>query len=346
LAGRVDAASRWLSTGETFGGDTARSEREPRRVKEPPPTSSATLAPGLRELAEAQQWVLGRAQLRLFGVDEGAIRAHQRARRWRVVGRAVVLHRGPLTRPQRAWVAVAQAGDVGALAARSALEVDGLRGWECDDVHVVVPRGRWVCRVPRLVVHESRRFVPTEDVARVPWGPRRTSVGRSAIDAAAWSRHPRTAGGLLAAVVQQGLATPAELADALDQVGRVRHCRLLRGVIGDLSGGAQSMAEIEMTKLVRRAGLPLPRRQVRRRDASGGTRYLDLEVDLPDGTVLCIEVDGGFHTEVRNWWADQRRHNQLARPGTVTLRFPTLTIRVAPEEVLADLVRTRRQHAP
>ena len=113
-------------------------------------------------------------------------------------------------------------------------------------------------------------------------------------------------------------------------------------MIADVGGGADSLAEMEMASLIRRAGLPAPRRQAFRRDASGRRRYVDLEVDLPDGTVLAIEVDGSHHLDVRHWWSDQQRQNDLAEAGRLLARFPADVVRTEPEAVVEVL---RRHHA-
>jgi hypothetical protein len=43
----------------------------------------------------------------------------------------------------------------------------------------------------------------------------------------------------------------------------------------------------------------LPRGQRARLDRAGRRRWTDAEWDLPDGRVLVLEVDGGFHDDVR-----------------------------------------------
>ena len=42
----------------------------------------------------------------------------------------------------------------------------------------------------------------------------------------------------------------------------------------------------------------MPDRQVRRRDASGRVRFTDAQWPLPDGRIVVLEVEGGFHMEV------------------------------------------------
>src|SRR5699024_9876344 len=82
---------------------------------------------------------------------------------------------------------------------------------------------------------------------------------------------------------------------------------LFRQVLNDISGGAQSLGELDVGKICRDRGLPAPTRQTVRRDAAGVQRYTDCEWTLPDGRVVVLEVDGGFHMEVAHWESDIAR---------------------------------------
>jgi very-short-patch-repair endonuclease len=52
---------------------------------------------------------------------------------------------------------------------------------------------------------------------------------------------------------------------------------------------------------------------------------------------LHVEVDGGQHMEVRQWWADMKRQNALWIPGDRVLLFPSWAIRHRPAEVVAQV---------
>jgi len=89
--------------------------------------------------------------LRLRGVSPGRIRAQLAARRWQRCGHAIVLHNGPLSRHQRWVVGRTHGGPRAILTAFTAAEAYGLRGWERDTIHVLVPGGthlRVGCPVP------------------------------------------------------------------------------------------------------------------------------------------------------------------------------------------------------
>jgi hypothetical protein len=190
----------------------------------------------LAVLAQQQDNVVSRSQLLQLGISARQIDAQLEARRWKCVGPLVtVLDNGTLSPGQLRWVAVLNAGVGAALCARTALEVDGLRGWEDPGIHVVVAKGARPPTLAGIVLHESRRYEPDRDrhPVALPW---RTRIERSAIDAGAWSRSPRTACGLLAAVVQQRLTQSDRLLAELHSAGHVRHRRVMasRGSAGDM----------------------------------------------------------------------------------------------------------------
>jgi hypothetical protein len=309
--------------------------------------------PGLAELATAQSEVCSRAQLGAMGVDAKAVDCHLLNLRWRTLGPLVVaLHRGPLPSRARRWAVVLNAGSNAALAAWTALHEWGLQGWERDAVHVVVRRGVRPTAMPTavgpIVVHESRRHRGDDIVLRN--GLPMHSPERAAIDAAAWSASSRAACGLLAAVVQQGLTTATRLSAELDTVGRVNRLRAMRFALADIEGGSHALSEIDFVRFCRDWGLPVPVRQVVRRDSAGRRRYLDVEWRLPDGRRLALEIDGIGHLQVERWYDDLLRAAELMASGGTEgplIRLPAMACRTEPERVarilrvlLAPVVRT------
>jgi hypothetical protein len=297
----------------------------------------------LAQLAAAQSGVLSRRQLAAAGIGDNHVRAAIRARRWRAFGRnVVVLHNAELGERQPRWIAVLLPDKPAALAGLSATQAAGLRGFESDVVHVLVAHDTHT-QVPSWVkLHESRRFTAADILPGV--GPARTSTARGAIDAAAWSRYPRRACAILCAAVQQRLTTQDRLSTELRRAGAVRHVRIMREILGDISGGGHTLAEIDLGPLAARAGLPLPNRQALRPEPNGRIRYLDAEFDLPDGKVLAVEVDGAVHLQPESWWNDAKRQNEVVIGGRPMLRFPSLTIRLSPDEVIDQLARMRQAH--
>lgn len=292
----------------------------------------------LAKLSREQCDVVRRDQLDGI-VSEARTRAQLAARRWRDVSQTVLaLHNGPLSIEQQRWAAVLAAGDDAALAGRTALSLAGMQRWEDEIIHVLVPMGHRMpaMRVVRMKLHQSRNL---QDWQILDAAPRRTTVARSAVDAATWSRSPRTAAGLVTAVVQQGLTTVALLAEALDVAGPIRHAPLLRATLHDIEGGAQSLAEIDFGKLCRRYELPEPERQVVRLDGDGHRRYLDALLTAPDGREVGVEIDGAHHREADQWDRDLDRGNEISIGGTLVLRFSATTVRTQPGRVAAQLRR-------
>ena len=105
-------------------------------------------------------------------------------------------------------------------------------------------------------------------------------------------------------------------------MGSVRHRATMRRALADIAGGADSLAEIDFARLCRSVGLPEPSRQVRRRDASGRWRYLDVEWRMPRGR-LVVEIDGIGHMERERWYDDLLRDAEIGTDRrTVRLRLP------------------------
>ncbi|MEJ5945876.1 hypothetical protein WDZ17_11285 [Pseudokineococcus basanitobsidens] len=289
-------------------------------------------------LAEDQAGVVSRAQLRAAGLGPDVVRRRVGSGRWRTVGpTAVVLHGGPVDAAARRWVALVDGGPAAALAAWSALAVQGLEGWERPRVHVVLPAGRSRPSPDGVVHHVSRRCREEDVVLRSSMRVHR--VERAAVDAASWTTAPRAAGGLLAAVVQQRLSTPARLQTALDGAGAVRHRRELASVLAELAGGSQAMSEVDLVRLCRRNGLPVPVRQAVREDGTGRRRYLDAEWALEGGRRLVLEVDGTGHLDPSRWYDDLLRAAETGDRGDLLLRIPARALRLDEARVVAVLRR-------
>ena len=296
--------------------------------------------PGLEALVDRQCRVVTRAQLRGHGIGAAAVRAAVAAERWSLVGDSVVLlQTGVPTRVQSWWIGVLHAADwtggTAGLAAWTALEADGLHGFESPPTHVVVRRGAHVPELPGLKVHESRRLELSD--LHPNRTPTRTRTERSAVDAAVWTPNVRHACAVMAAVVQQRLSTAERITECLENAGKVRHRRYLLATLTDIAGGAHSLAELDVGRVCRRAGLVAPARQRVRRDQNGRKRYVDCEWVLPDGRVVVLEVDGSQHMEVEQWWADMPRQRGVTGWGRLVLRCAAIELRVTPQAVAADL---------
>ena len=300
-----------------------------------PGDSPSTLV-GMSRLARDDSRLVTTARnLRTDGVNRRQLAAEIGAGRWRRSGLAVVTHNGPLSRDQRWAVGLVHAGPRALLTAFTAAEAFGVRGWERAEVHVLAPGGSRVrghCPVS-VVLHRYRtppRRAPARCIEQLP---------DALVRAAATFTAPRPACGLLAAAVQQGTVTCADLHAALSRATRAQHRHVLLAAVDDIDGGSQALSEIDFVRLCRRHRLPEPIRQLQPRDASGRRRYLDATWRRDDGRLVVAEVDGALHLAPRRWWDDQLRQNELTLVDALVLRFPSVIVRTEPRLVAAQLRR-------
>jgi hypothetical protein len=284
--------------------------------------------PGLTELLQRQAGLARRAQLRTLGVTSDHVSEHLAAGRWTLVAPEVVsVDNGRLDQEQLEWRAVLH-GPISWLGGRSALRHLGLSGYDPGGTHILVPRDQRPLRLSGVSIHVSDRLPALASSGGLPV----TSAARAVVDAAAWSPHPRVAAGLVLAAIRSGLARPQEVDAELSVCGRVRYKTVIRECLADAVAGAESLAEVDVVPLIRRAGLPAPRRQVRSRAG----RH-DLEVDLADGTILVIEVDGPQHDTPEARWADAARDAVHAADGKLSIRIPAYASRHEAHLVVARL---------
>jgi hypothetical protein len=291
----------------------------------------------LTHLLFRQHNVISRRQaLRVLSPD--AIRHRVLSKRWTVVHRGVYLVGSSVAtvgEEERRWIASLSsgAGRPAPLGGVSALTVLGLRGFGESDVHVVLPEKMRHRNPPTFaVVHRSNDLTR----ALVHWNalPPAVRVPRSVVDPARWAAHDDRARAIVAAAFQQRLVTGDDVEAALAALPKVRRRAVIREAIADARGGGQSLPEAQFLRLCRAGGLPRPTCQVRQVGTSGSHRYLDA---LFDEWQIHVEIDGAQHMDVRQWWADMKRQNDLWIPGNRVLRFPSWAVRHRPDDVAAQV---------
>ena len=288
-------------------------------------------------MAVGQSQVATRPQLYRAGVPRWLVRRELTTGRWRRTGRrTVVLHNGPLSSAARRWIAVLEVGRRAALDGVTALQLAGVRNLDDEAIHVITPKGSAPPRLAGVVVHESRRW-REQDVLDAG-GIRRTRPAVAAVHAALWAVTERQATYFLVLVVQQRLATPAQLAQVVERVRRHRWRAVLMRTVDEVAGGIRSLGELDVGRAMRERGLPEPDRQSIRTRPSG-KQFLDADFDA---YAITLEVDGWQHDEPSHRLSDLLRDLDLSVDGRVVVRVPLVVWRWDEAAVLDGLERLFR----
>jgi very-short-patch-repair endonuclease len=286
----------------------------------------------LRAIADVQGEVVSRRQVYGCGLSRWHVRGQVRARPWRLIGdQVVVLHTGVVDPVGLRWAAVFQGGPRAHLDGASALIAAGLARFTEGRLRVSVPRGARVRRTPLFNIRQTRRWSADDVVGDA--GVPRSRPAVAAVRGALWAVSDRQATLLLTMSVQQNMVRAEEIGLELLRIRRDRRRHLLHAVVLDLIDGAGSLGELEVTRLLRRRGLPRPDRQVLRRSGRGRC-YLDLYWAR---WKLVVEVDGIQHAWAENVVPDALRQNDLSVAGETVLRLPLLGLRLAPDEFLDQI---------
>jgi very-short-patch-repair endonuclease len=294
----------------------------------------------IRELAGRQQGVVARKQLLQAGVPAHAV--DNRVRN----GRLEALHRGvyrvgPLRGPyERQMAAVLACGDGALLSHRSAAALWGLVPEADRDTPVdVTVRGRHLNPGPGIRTYRVVG-VPADEAVAIHGIPA-TTPARTLFDL------PRSIPSTeleraMARAERKGLADTGDVRALVERYPRRAGTRVLRSVLSRDGGPAltRSEAEARFLELVRRAGLPTPRSNV---------RLEGFEVDFLWRTArLVVEIDGyTFHSSPRMFDRDRKRDRVLTTAGFVVMRVTLRDLTEEPEVVLVQvaqaLVRERRR---
>jgi very-short-patch-repair endonuclease len=258
-----------------------------------------------------------------------------RAGLWTRYGRVVVCHNGPLTPEQELWVAVLRSPRGVVLAGATAARRRGLTLPAPPRPELLVPADGPLPHLPGIDVARTR-VLPAVDVHPLAQPPQ-LRLPRAVIDRASRVDRPDDVRALLCAAVQQRLLRADHLREVVERLGPVRHRALLLRTLDDVEGGAHSVRELGLLRVVRRGGLPMPDLQVVRQ-RPGGRYYLDAHWKKH---ALHAEVDGLGHLLVATWTADVDRANELSLSGDAEcrLRIPGFWLDERPDHVVDQLRR-------
>jgi len=291
-----------------------------------------------RQLVSYDADVLLAAELGVLSMEQAASRSECRRRlragAWVRYGDVVVTHNGQLTPEQTDWVALLRCGHGAVLAAASAMCWLGVQLPRPPWPQVVIPACRSAPRLPGVDVRRSRLLGPLE--VHPVRQPPVLRLARATLDAASLARTPDDVRALLCLPVQQRRLRVPELRAALLRLGPHPGRALMLRTLDDLERGAQTVHEQRFSRLLRRAGLPEPERQVLRVGVDG-RRYLDAEWEAYG---VHVELDGLAHLWVSQWVEDLQRSNELeiGAPSR-RLRFPGHLLFEDSDRVLDQLRR-------
>ncbi len=291
----------------------------------------------LEELIAGQEGMVARRQLNAHGVHWDAARNQVAAGRWAErTPRVISTTTGPLSWDQWLWLAVLHAGPRSMLGSLTAAGRHGLKGWERPHVSVIVDDELSFEEVEGIDFFRSRR--PFSLLRDPRPGIPICRLEPAVLLFAGYEAANRPAHAVIAAAVQQRLTTAERMVEWVDKLRPLRRAKPFKATLADVAGGAQSGAELAVGSMCRKFAIPLPHRQRVRTDRGGKRRWTDCEWDLPDGTTLVLEVDGSFHTEVRQWGDDMKRARRLTTRRRLVVRCSAYELRHEAAEVAADLI--------
>jgi very-short-patch-repair endonuclease len=281
-------------------------------------------------LAGRQYGVFSSTQARQCDATEALIHRRARSGLWERTAPAVYRLPGfPDCWLQRLMIAVLDAGDGAVVSHRAAARLWDLDGVRVHLVEITVPRARR--RYRAAIVHETAPFTPDEC----------TTVDGLPVTSPVMT------------LLQLGAVAPDDVVERAYESARRRHLVAdddLIALLDSRRAGAstlrrvlarrqpddactESELETRFVQLVRRAGLPDPRRQ----QTGDGYR---IDFTWP-GRRLAVELDGlGFHDGRLRQQHDRTRQNRVVIAGWRILRFTWDDVTRRPEAVVAALRRT------
>lgn len=241
------------------------------------------------------------------------------------------------TEAQLRWAAALHVGPAGLLSGQAALACAEWCGKPSAAIDVLTSAATNRRSTPRWLQVHRTTVMPRAALTGIP----RAIPVAAAIDAASWARTNREAMFIVVSVLQQRLTTPREIERLLRGRPTVKRRNLVLETVTEFRGGATSMSEIDFGALCRKYGLRQPDRQIRRKDARGRSRFIDVHFDAE---AVTVEIDGLQHLELEIWLDDQDRQNELVIAGNRTfLRVSTWVLKHNPAHFMAQLARALGQ---
>jgi very-short-patch-repair endonuclease len=290
--------------------------------------------PAVWTLVRAQHGVIARPQLLHFGFSAEAIKHRLTRGRLRLIWRGVyAVGQLPLTKEGRFMAAVLAGGTGAALSHESAAALWGIRKAGLDPIDISRPGNR--VRLEGIRAHRRNPMPATTTLKSISV----TQPLFTLVDLAA-SLHPRALEAAVNETDKLRLVAPAQTRKQLAEMPRTPGLGLLEAMLG-VHKRTDSDLERAFLRLVRKAGLPLPKTQKR----ANGHR---VDFHWPE-LGLVVETDGSAYQRTpMQQMRDRQRDQAHTKAGLTPLRFAELQIDYYPDEVvetLRALIAQKRQQA-
>jgi very-short-patch-repair endonuclease len=279
-----------------------------------------------------QHGVLTRPQALGGGMTDKAVAARLRTGRWQRLQRGVyATFSGTPPRSALIWAAVLRGGPDAVLSHQTAAELSGLLVSPGPLIHLTVPSGAPVDRIPGVVVHYSGRLAQSRHPVLEP---ARTRIEETVLDLGQTARALDPALGWIFLACGSRKTTADRIAAAMARRSRLRWRADLAMALDAAREGAHSLLELRYLNRVERAhGLPTGTRQHRVRRA-GRHQYQDV---LYEASGVVVELDGrAAHPEPLRL-RDVRRDNASVAAGQVTLRYTWADVTQRPCAVAGEV---------
>ena len=288
-----------------------------------------------QRLAGSQLGLISCEQAVAQGMSRWTVNDRVDAQRWRSVYPGVYLI--GVTEPsweQKLLAACLFAGERAVVSHRAAGVLWRLDGLVRAPLEITVPHHE-EASLRGVVVHRSRKLEDFDVTRRGPMPV--TSVERTLVDLGRYLE-PQETEKALESALRQRLVTPQTVWNYVeDRGGRIPGCRRLRAILrarGEAKP-AGSGGEVEFLRLLRRAGIPQPVRQLELRLPSGAVAFLDFA--WPQ-LMLAMEYDGyDSHGGRLAHAADLERQNGIVAMGWTLLRYPGRRVRRSPAAVVSEI---------
>jgi hypothetical protein len=286
------------------------------------------------ELIARRDGVCRRTDLEQLGLPSSTVsfRARPNGPWQRLFPGVVLTNSGVPTHRQFLLAALAYAGGGAVLSGHTALALYGVRSASsAEPLHVLIPhrrrrrsvRGLVIERTKRLPHHRSRDGLPCAPIERAVIDAVRKMTGRNEIR------------GVIAEVVQRGLATLPQLADEL-RATQQRGTALPRVVLREVTEGVRSAAEGRARDQISAAKLPKPLWNCDVYDANG--EWLARPDAIWPDLGVVLEIDSlEWHLSPGSYRRTQARQRRLARVGLIVLPVTPAAVRDDPRAFIEEL---------